>query len=94
MNDTEAQARIKELEQKIKKIEKSNRTWRRKCQRLRNKHRWTAEEVKPEEHRRVVVKDENGREYRDHEWVGHAWYRFVDCNGWITDVNVTGWRYQ
>lgn len=85
---------IKELEQKVKKLEKSNRNWRRKCQRLRSAAKWTDERIKPIEHKRVLVKDENGEVYCDHEWVGHAWYEFAGCDGWRTVVNVVSWRYQ
>ena len=36
MSDIEKlQQTIKELEERVKKLEKSNRNWRRKCQRLR-----------------------------------------------------------
>ena len=97
MNDKETQQVIEKLEEKVKRLEKSNRNWRRKCQRLRNekkKAQWFSETIKPEEHKRVVVRDENGNEYRDHEWVGYAWYSFSGCDGWITDVNVVSWRYQ
>ena len=97
MNDKEMQQAIKNLEEKVKRLEKSNRNWRRKCQRLRNKKdkvQWFSEMIKPEEHKRVVVRDENGKEYRNHEWVGHAWYSFSGCDGWITDVDVVSWRYQ
>ena len=66
MNDKEMQQIIKNLEEKVKRLEKSNRNWRRKCQRLRNeknKVQWFSEMIKPEEHKRVVVRDENGNEY-------------------------------
>lgn len=97
MNDKEAQQIIKDLEDKVKRLEKSNRNWRRKCQRLRNgknETQWFSEMIKPEEHKRVIVRDENGKEYGNHEWVGHAWYSFSGCDGWRTDVDVVSWRYQ
>lgn len=92
--DKESQQIIKDLEEKIKKLEKSNRNWRRKCQRLRNEGKWFSEMIKPEEHKRVIVRDKNGKEYRNHEWVGHAWYSFSGRDGWRTDVTVISWRYQ
>ena len=52
------------VEEKVKRLEKSNRNWRRKCQRLRNeknKAQWFSEMIKPEEHKRVIVRDENGQ---------------------------------
>ena len=97
MNNEEMQQIIKNLEEKVKRLEKSNRNWRRKCQRLRNeknKVQWFSEMIKPEEHKRVIVRDESGKEYKNHEWIGHAWYSFSGCDGWITDVNIINWRYQ
>lgn len=84
---------IKDLERKVKRLEKSNKNWRRKCQRLRNEKKWFSEMI-PEEHKRVIVRDKNGKEYRNHEWVGHAWYSFSGRDGWRTDVDVVSWRYQ
>jgi len=55
---------------------------------------WFSEMIKPEVHKRVIVRDEEGKEYRNHEWVGHAWYSFSGCDGWRTDVDVVSWRYQ
>ena len=60
----------------------------------KSKPQWFSEMIKPEVHKRVIVRDENGKEYKDHEWVGHAWYAFIDCDGWRTDVDVVSWRYQ
>ena len=51
MNDKETQQIIEKLEEKVKRLEKSNRNWRRKCQRLRNeknKVQWFSEMIKPE----------------------------------------------
>lgn len=40
MSDIEkSQQTIKELEERVKKLEKSNKNWRRKCQRLRKEIR-------------------------------------------------------
>ena len=50
--------------------------------------------IKPEEHKWVVVRDKDGREYTDHQWTGHAWYSFSGCDGWKTDIDVDSWRYQ
>lgn len=63
------------------------------------KIKWFSEMIKPEEHRWVVVKDKDGEEYIDHQWVGHAWYHFCinsdgTCDGWRTRVDVVSWRYQ
>lgn len=90
----ETEQTIKKLEKKIKELKKSNRNWRRKCQRLRNEAKWFDERIKPIERKRVIVKNEDGEVYCNHEWLGHAWYRFVGCDGWRTDVNVVSWRYQ
>lgn len=62
--------------------------------------KWTSVKIKPEEDRWVIVRDKDGKEYRNHQWLGHAWYDFAihndgTCDGWRTDVeNITSWRYQ
>ena len=45
------------------------------------------------------LKDKNGKEYKDHQWLGHAWYEFVrsrdGSDGWRADMeNIVAWRYQ
>ena len=66
---------------------------------VKPKYEWFSAEIKPKEDTWVIVKDKDGREYEDHQWLGHAWYAFVvngsDCDGWRTDVeNIVAWRYQ
>lgn len=65
----------------------------------RPKTKWFSEIIKPEEHKWVVVRDEDGKEYTDHQWIGHAWYDYCrgsdgSCDGWRTRVDVVSWRYQ
>ena len=56
---------------------------------------WYSEMLKkPEEYKRVIVRDEDGNEYRNHAWTGHTWYIFDDCAGCPTHVDVISWRYQ
>lgn len=60
---------------------------------------WHDESIKPQVHKWVVVKDSDGKEYTDHQWIGHAWYDYCrgmdgSCDGWRTDVDVISWRYQ
>lgn len=60
---------------------------------------WQDEEIKPKENEWVVVRDKEGKEHFNHQWVGHAWYYFVinedgTCDGWRTDVEIINWRYQ
>lgn len=63
-------------------------------------HIWYGEPLKPEENKWVVVKDKSGKEFPFHQWNGYCWYAYVEdkkcgCyDGWRTDVNVVGWRYQ
>lgn len=62
--------------------------------------KWVSEKIKPRQDEWVIVRDKEGKEYRNHQWVGHAWYDFIinndgSCDGWRTDVeNITSWRYQ
>ena len=69
------------------------------------KFEWFSAEIKPKEDTWVIVKDKDGKEYDDHQWLGHAWYSFIidgtdqdGCiiyDGWRTDVeNIVAWRYQ
>ena len=66
----------------------------------KSKYKWFNEAKKPKEHEWVIVKDKKGREYDNHQWVGHAWYKFIinddnTCDGWRTNVdNIVSWRYQ
>lgn len=60
---------------------------------------WFSLDIKPKENVWVIVKDKNGKEYKDHQWVGHAWYEFVrskdGCDGWRADMEgIIAWRYQ
>ena len=85
------------ISDELKRLEKSNRNWRRKCQRLRNKK--NSEMIKPEEGKWVIVRDEDGKEYPYHQWNGTCWYSYVGddeqgYDGWRSDVNVVSWRYQ
>lgn len=66
---------------------------------IKHTSEWYDESIKPQVHKWVVVKDLDGKEYTDHQWIGHAWYdycRGMDglCDGWQTDVDVISWRYQ
>ncbi len=63
------------------------------------KYKWHNEKNKPEEDMWVVVKTKDGKEYNDHQWLGHAWYRFIrdkdGWDGWRTDIeDIVSWRYQ
>lgn len=59
---------------------------------------WISEEIKPKQDEWVIVKDKNGKEYRNHQWTGHAWYDFIigkdSCDGWRSEVDIVSWRYQ
>lgn len=60
---------------------------------------WNDVDDYPKEHVNIVVKDRSGREYNDHQWVGHAYYDFIGndedgYDGWRTDVDIVSWRYQ
>lgn len=59
---------------------------------------WTSEKIKPDENKWVIVKDKNGKEYKNHQWLGHAWYSFtrdgVTCDGWRSEIDIVSWRYE
>lgn len=63
------------------------------------KVKWTSKEIKPKKYKWVIVRDKNGKEYKNHQWNGSVWYDYVinydgTCDGWRSDVNVVSWRYQ
>lgn len=65
----------------------------------KEKVKWISEEIRPKEHEWVIVRDKDGKEYRDHQWTGHTWYDYVlnndgSCDGWRSDVDIVSWRYQ
>lgn len=58
-----------------------------------SKEEWFSANVRPEPHVDVIVRDEQGKEYTDHQWNGTRWYAWSGEDGWPTDVNVMSWRY-
>lgn len=62
--------------------------------------KWFPAEVRPEEGKYVVVKDDEGKEYSDITWNGHCWYSWSidedgDADGYPeTDINIKSWKYQ
>lgn len=48
----------------------------------------------PDEHKPIVVLDKNGDVHDNHIWVGHAYYEFVDCDGYRSDRDIVGWKYE
>lgn len=64
----------------------------------KEKIKWTSRNIKPKQDTWIIVKDKDGKEYRNHQWIGHAWYDFVvyegHCDGWRSDVDIVSWRYQ
>ena len=62
------------------------------------RYQWFSEMIKPDHDRLVVVRDNEGKEYSNHQWNGMCWYDFVvgkdGCDGWRSDVDIVSWRYQ
>ena len=60
--------------------------------------KWISEKNKPKEDKWVIVKDKDGKEYRNHQWTGHTWYDFIrsddEYDGWRSDVDIVSWRYE
>lgn len=40
----------------------------------KGKIEWISEKIRPKEHEWVIVRDKDGKEYKNHQWTGHAWY--------------------
>lgn len=48
---------------------------------------WFPIDIIPKDHEWLIVKDINGKEYKDFMWVGHVWYECIrDSDGY------DGWR--
>lgn len=61
--------------------------------------KWTSEKIKPKQDTWVIVRNKDGKEYNNHQWLGHAWYNFIinndhTCDGWKSNVDIVSWRYQ
>lgn len=65
---------------------------------LKEKVEWISKEIKPKQDEWIIVRDKEGKEYRNHQWTGYAWYHFSigkdHCDGWRSDVDIVSWRYQ
>ena len=64
-----------------------------------NEIQWYNKSIKPEPNKWVIVRNDDGKEYEDHQWNGHVWYAYVrnddgTCDGWRSDVDIVSWRYQ
>lgn len=60
---------------------------------------WHGRKEHPKDHKDIIVRDTNGREYDNHYWTGHAYYSYVEFNdgsryGWCSDVDIVEWRYK
>lgn len=55
---------------------------------------WFSEKDKPKRDKMVIVRDNSGEEYQNHQWNGICWYRLAGCDGYPSDINVVSWRYQ
>lgn len=33
-------------------------------------------------------------EHGHHMWTAHSYYRFIDGDGWRSDVDIIKWRYK
>lgn len=53
----------------------------------------------PKDHKDIIVRDADGREYANHYCTGHAYYSYVESgdgsrDGWISDIDIVEWRYK
>ena len=60
---------------------------------------WFPIDIIPKDHEWLIVKDIDGKEYKDYMWVGHAWYECIrdsdGYDGWRADMeNIVAWRYE
>lgn len=60
---------------------------------------WHDKDDHPEAYKDIIVRDVDGNEYDDHEWVGHAYYAYIESedgvrDGWRSDVDIVEWRYK
>lgn len=60
---------------------------------------WHDRDDYPEKYKGIIVRDVDDKEYDDHRWTGHAYYRYVESedgvrDGWCSDINIAEWRYK
>lgn len=60
---------------------------------------WHDRDDYPKENEWIIIKDEDGKEYDAHRWVGHAYYAYVfdddgSCDGWRSLNDIVAWRYD
>ena len=59
---------------------------------------WIKNDIKPEVHKWVIVKDKQGKIHKNHQWNGMCWYDYIidkdGCDGWRSNVDVEYWKYK
>lgn len=60
---------------------------------------WYDREKWPEVYKSIIVRDTDGREYDNHHWDGHVYYRYVETEEgrryrWRSGINIVEWRYK
>lgn len=64
------------------------------------KNNWISEMLaKPDIHKWVIVRDDEGNEYPNHQWNGTCWYEYIvdedgSADGWRSNVDVISWKYD
>lgn len=60
---------------------------------------WHDRDDYPEVYKDIIVRDADGKEYDNHRWTGHAYYRYVESedgarDGGRSDIDIAEWRYK
>lgn len=60
---------------------------------------WHDRKEHPKDHKDIIVRDVDGREYDSHYWTGYAYYSYVESDddsrdGWCSDVDIVEWKYK
>lgn len=60
---------------------------------------WHNREEYPTDHKDIIVRNADDREYNNHYWTGHAYYSYVESDdgsrdGWPSNVGIVSWRYK
>lgn len=55
---------------------------------------WFSRIIRPEEDKKIIVKNNKGKEYDKHYWNGHCYYEYCGNDGYPSDRDIVYLRYK